>query len=170
MSVDLTNAEVSTPLHLSVLYGNLETTKTLVERDASLTNFDMCGMTPLLLAAKKGKLEVFYYLTEIGADINILDAMEFIKILLDKEMSVDVTNVKDSTPLHLSALHGNLEATNTLVVRGAAINHTNIFGDTPLMLAVYNGNFEGCLYLKKGGIDIGNQQQRQSPPHYCGLL
>jgi ankyrin repeat protein len=50
-------------------------------------------------------------------------------------MSVDLTNVNDSTPLHTSASKGYLEATKTLVERGAAINNTNKSGATPLMLA-----------------------------------
>jgi ankyrin repeat protein len=32
------------------------------------------GSTPLLLAATKGTTDVFHYLTEIGADINIPNA------------------------------------------------------------------------------------------------
>jgi protein phosphatase 1 regulatory subunit 12C len=67
MSVDLTNTEDDTPLHLSALNGNLEATKTLVERGAPLNNANENGFTPLLLAANVGKLEVLRYLTEIGA-------------------------------------------------------------------------------------------------------
>jgi len=41
--------------------------------------------------------------------------MEIIKILLDKGMSGELTNVTDSTPLHFSAYYGTLEATEALV-------------------------------------------------------
>jgi len=75
--------------------------------------------------------------------------VEIINILLDKEMSVDLTNANGSTPLHLSVLHGNLEATKTLVDRGAAINNVNKFGDTALRVASSNGNFEVFFYLRK---------------------
>jgi len=40
--------------------------------------------------------------------------VEIIKTLLDKGMSVELTNATDSTPLHFSAHCGNLEATNAL--------------------------------------------------------
>jgi ankyrin repeat protein len=40
--------------------------------------------------------------------------VEIIKILLDKGMSVDLTNTEDSTPLHLLAPEGNLKATTAL--------------------------------------------------------
>jgi ankyrin repeat protein len=45
----------------------------LVERDAAINKADERGDTPLLLAAGFGKLEVFHYLTEIGADMFIHD-------------------------------------------------------------------------------------------------
>ena len=41
--------------------------------------------------------------------------MEIVKNLLDKGTSVDLTNVDISAPVHVSALHGNLEATKTFV-------------------------------------------------------
>jgi len=134
MSVDLTNAEDFTPLHLSTLTGNLEATKALCERGAPLNNADKDGENPLHLAARCGKIEVFRYLIEIGADINIpdnsntvlhhaaiMDSVEIIKILPHKGMSVELTNVTDSMPLHFSAYYGNLEATKALVERGAPL-------------------------------------------------
>ena len=46
-------------------------------------------------------------------------SVEINKILLDKEMSVDLKNNNDSTPLHLSASKSNPEAMKALVKRGA---------------------------------------------------
>jgi ankyrin repeat protein len=66
--------------------------------------------------------------------------VEIIKILLDKAMCVDLKNAKDSSPLHLSALNGNLETTNALVRRDAPLNISNEFCATSLMLADSNGN------------------------------
>ena len=48
MSVDLTNAEDSTLLHLSTVTGNLEAMKAHVERGAPLHNANKYGATPLL--------------------------------------------------------------------------------------------------------------------------
>jgi len=94
-----------------------------------LNNANKNDATPLLLVARYGKTEVFCYLTEIAADINIPDTrkntalhnaafsdnLEIISILLDKGMYVDLTNAENSMPLHLSALTGNLEAMKALV-------------------------------------------------------
>jgi ankyrin repeat protein len=60
--------------------------------------------------------------------------VEIIRILLDKEIYVDLTNAEESVPLHLSALTGNLEATKVCVKRGAPLNNANKDGATPLLL------------------------------------
>jgi len=46
----------------------------LVERGAALNSTNIFGRTPIMLAAKHGKLEVSRYLMEKGADILIRDA------------------------------------------------------------------------------------------------
>ena len=71
MSIDLTNAEDSTPLQLSALIGNLEGTKALCEGGTPLNNAERDGETPLHLAANYGKTYIFRYLTKTGDDINI---------------------------------------------------------------------------------------------------
>jgi len=48
MSVDLTNTEDSTLLHLSAVTGNLEAMTAHVKRGASLNNANKDGPTPLL--------------------------------------------------------------------------------------------------------------------------
>jgi ankyrin repeat protein len=92
----------------------LEATRGLVEKGAPLINANKNCETPLFRAARCGKTEVFHYLREIGADINIHDinintaphnaaissSVEIIKLLLDKGLSVDLKNAEDSTPLH----------------------------------------------------------------------
>jgi len=61
--------------------------------------------------------------------------VDIIKLLLDKGMSVNLTDKNDYTPLHISAQFGHLEASKALLERGAAINYINIYGNTPLMEA-----------------------------------
>ena len=82
-----------------------------------------------MVAAYCGKLEIFRYLTQIGADINIrndnnttalhlaleLVSMDVRKLLLVKGMSVKLTNTYNSTQLHIYAQFSRLRATRTLV-------------------------------------------------------
>jgi ankyrin repeat protein len=86
--------------------------------------------------------------------------VEIIKILLDKGMSVDMTNADDYTPLHISAAKGNLEATKVLVERGADLNKANKYGNTPLIVAALTGKLEVCRYLTENGADINIRDVR----------
>jgi len=170
LSVNLTNTENSTPLHISVQFGHLEATKTLVGKGATMDNTNEYGVTALMIAAIHCKLEFFRYLTEKGADINVPNAkhnnntavhyaaasgsVDIIKLLLDKRMSVNLTNTEDSTPLHITAEFGHLEATKALVERGAAINNTNEYGATALMVAADLGKLEIVSYLSEKGANV----------------
>jgi len=104
----------------------------------------------------------FRYLTKIGADIDIRNAnnnntalhlsdksssVDIIKLLLDKGMSVNLTNTNDSAPRHVFAQFGHLDATKTLVDKGAAINFTDSDDNTPLVVAAKNGKLNILPYL-----------------------
>jgi ankyrin repeat protein len=80
--------------------------------------------------------------------------MAIINLLLDKGMSVKVTNTHGYTWLYFSVAFGNLEATNTSVERGADINTSNIEGNTTLMKAAYYGKLEIFRYLTQIGANI----------------
>ena len=69
-------------------------------------------------------------------------------------MSVNLTNTGDSTPLHVCAKFGHLDATKSLVERGADLNKVNKYGDTPLNLGNLNGQLEVCRYLTEIGAVI----------------
>jgi ankyrin repeat protein len=71
LRVNLTNTNNSTPLHVSAQSGNSEATKTLVERGCAINSTNKYGVTPLMVDAEHGKLDIFCFLTEIGADNNI---------------------------------------------------------------------------------------------------
>jgi ankyrin repeat protein len=62
----------------------------LVERGAALNSITKKSGTPLRLAARKGTLEVFHYLTEIGANDN-------------------VSCIAGDTVLHYKSASGNVE-------------------------------------------------------------
>ena len=69
----------------------------------------------MMLAAYEGKLEIFRYLLEMGADIIILNndnnpalhlaarwrSVDILKLLVDKGLSVNLTNKYGDTQLHL---------------------------------------------------------------------
>jgi ankyrin repeat protein len=59
--------------------------------------------------------------------------VEIIKILLDKGMSVDLTNADDYTPLHFSASKGYLEEMRGLVETGAPLSNAKKNVEIPLL-------------------------------------
>jgi len=73
--------------------------KNLVERGRAINSINKYGVTSLMVVAEHGKLEIFCFLTEIGADNNIcntnknktayhlaaeLGSVYIIRLLLDK--------------------------------------------------------------------------------------
>jgi ankyrin repeat protein len=74
MSAELTNATDSTSLHFSAYNGNDEGNESSCQKRCSFNITNTDGETPLHLAADYGKIEVFRYHTETGADINIPDS------------------------------------------------------------------------------------------------
>jgi ankyrin repeat protein len=87
MSVNVTNSNDVTPLHVSAKFGNLEATKDLVARGAAINYPNIDGNTPLMVAVCKGKLEIFRYLTERGADINI-------RVCVEAKYHVGILNIR----------------------------------------------------------------------------
>jgi len=58
--------------------------------------------------------------------------VDIIKLLLDKGMSVNLTNMNGSTTLHVSAQFGHLDATKSCVEIGAARDYTDSNGTLQL--------------------------------------
>ena len=91
----------------------------MVERCAAVNDSTKDSDTPLMVAAHNAKLKIFRYHTEFGADINIPNtnknknsalhlaaasgSVDIFILLLDKGMSVNLTNIDECTPLHISA-------------------------------------------------------------------
>jgi len=72
-----------------------------------------------------------------------------IKLLLDKETSVNLINTGDSILFYVSAQFSHLKATKILVEEIAAIYNTNKYDFTPLMLDAYSGKLEISHYLSE---------------------
>jgi len=77
-----------------------------------------------------------------------------IKLLLDKETSVNLINTDDSILFYVSAQFSHLKATKILVEEGAAIYNTNKYDFSPLMSGAYSSKLEVSHYLREIGADI----------------
>jgi uncharacterized protein len=81
------------------------------------------GMSPLLYAARDGRLETMRILLEAGANINATDANEI-------------------TPLIAAITNNHPEVARFLIERGADIKATDWYGRTPLWAAVETRNMD----------------------------
>ena len=81
------------------------------------------GMTPLLYAARDGRLDAARRLVEAGADVELADA-------------------NGIRPLLMAALNNKLDVARLLVSKGANINADDFWGRTPLWAAVEHRNLD----------------------------
>jgi hypothetical protein len=114
----------------------------------------------LSLAASKGYKEIANLLIEAGSDVNAInDAQEtclheaartgyadVVELLLEKEANPDLARLHDgSTPLHLAAERGHVDAVKALV-RLAFVSVSDDLGQTPLHRACKGGH-EAVVHL-----------------------
>jgi ankyrin repeat protein len=92
MSVNLPNTYVSTPLHVSSQFVNLEVTKTLVDRGFAINKLNKYGYTALALATRERQLEFCRYLTKIGAVMTITDAKTKLIFTISASDIVEIFN------------------------------------------------------------------------------
>ncbi len=81
------------------------------------------GMTPLLYAARDGRLSAARRLVDAGADLELADA-------------------NGIRPLLMSLLNGKLEVASLLLSKGANVNADDFWGRTPLWAAVEYRNLD----------------------------
>src|SRR5262245_21861821 len=81
------------------------------------------GMTPLLYAARDGRLPVARRLVDAGADLELADA-------------------NGMRPLLMSLLNGKLDVASLLLSKGANVNADDFWGRTPLWAAVEYRNLD----------------------------
>ena len=96
------------------------------------------GTTALMMASKKGHLEVVKYLVKEGADINQVSRYE-------------------RTALIEASENGHLEIVKYLIKIGVDISAKNVNNYTALMLASGSGHIEVVRYLIEKGVDIHNK-------------
>lgn len=170
-----------TPLILAVRGNNIEVVKQLIENGADPNEKDLYGATAFHFAAKEGYVNIVKLLIEKGADVSIkvnydddesgtppsetglmlasrnghTDVMQL--LLAAKGVDVNDQNVRGSTALHFTALHGKTAAANLLVEFRADVKIKNRFGWTPLHFAARNGHVEIMALLLSKGANISTE-------------
>ncbi|CAB1447403.1 unnamed protein product [Pleuronectes platessa] len=126
----------SSPLHLAVHGGNIETIRLCIASGAKVDQQQNDRSTPLHLACTQGATEV-------------------VKLMLSSFDHVDdIINLTDGacqTPLHRATIFDHTELAEYLISLGADLNHIDCKGNSPLLLATSCGAWKSVsLLLSKG--------------------
>ncbi|MGH0158275.1 UNVERIFIED_CONTAM: hypothetical protein FKN15_040052 [Acipenser sinensis] len=152
------------PLLLAAERGHTEMVRILLQNHARVDVFDEHGKAALHLAAGNGHEEIADILLSHKAFVNAKTKLgltplhlgaqngycRLVKLLVETHMaSIDALSLNKRTPLHLAALHGQLDVCCSLLNMKADVNATDIHGQTPLHLAAENDHSEVVkLFLK----------------------
>ncbi|XP_068565601.1 transient receptor potential cation channel subfamily A member 1b isoform X2 [Cebidichthys violaceus] len=129
----------SSPLHLAVRGGNIETIRFCIAAGAKVDQQQNDRSTPLHLACTQGAIEV-------------------VKLMLSSFNQVeDVINLTDGagqTPLHRATIFDHIELAEYLISLGADPNSMDCKGSSPLLLATSCGAWRTVALLLSKGANV----------------
>jgi ankyrin repeat protein len=141
--------------------------KLLLKSGAKVNPRDELGLTPLHLAAFKGRVRLAALLIDKGADVNAASREgkltplhcaaaagydRLVALLVKKGGRVDSRDVNGWTPLHGAAYEGRRQVAAVLIEAGAGVNAKDKRGRTPLYWARARRNTQlAGLLAQKGG-------------------
>uniref|UniRef100_A0A4W3J2M3 Ankyrin repeat domain 27 n=1 Tax=Callorhinchus milii TaxID=7868 RepID=A0A4W3J2M3_CALMI len=142
LSVNATNQDGFTPLHVAALHGHFDLVSLLLRHGASVNTKNFHNSTALHLICQHNEPQIVKYFLDYNAKLNKKDSY-------------------GNTPLLHACLRGHLEVAELLLEHGASINLTNNQGNTALHEAV-KGKHEtlvNLLLTYGGSIHVRNKQQ-----------
>lgn len=163
--VNADNLSKSTALMIAVQWGDLPTVQKLLENGANPAAVNLHGTNALMFASSKGHSEIVSLLLPHPINIHIVDhknytalsyaiqsaSLPVCQLLFNHGAMLDNEVVN---PLHLAALHGNVEIYKLLIEKGADIHQVFDDKNTPLSEAAAAGHLDACKLLVSKGVDI----------------
>ncbi len=160
-------SQKTTSLHQIIHSGNTDEVKQALISDKETINEVVNGMTPIMLAASKGNVEMIDLLFTQGADPNKRGSMkrtalqyaaeknhlEASKRLLAYGADIDAYDNGKLTPLIMAANRGYTELGLLLIEKGADVDIQHIEGWTALIDATAKNDVKLVIALLKAGAD-----------------
>ncbi|KII64485.1 Transient receptor potential cation channel subfamily A member 1 [Thelohanellus kitauei] len=135
------------PIHLAVMNNHFEMVQLLVENGSLVDEKNASGLTPFLIAASRGYIDILKYFIDIS-----------LPLALDEDD-------KNNTALHLAAENGFHQSIPILVGCGVNVEYRNSHQMTALDLACSKGHYKTALALieSESSIDTGENSKHLSP-------
>uniref|UniRef100_A0A1I8HSQ4 ANK_REP_REGION domain-containing protein n=1 Tax=Macrostomum lignano TaxID=282301 RepID=A0A1I8HSQ4_9PLAT len=155
----------STPLHVAVIFGNIDVMSRLLNAGVNVDITDEVGFTPVHRAAESDRTEAAAVLIRAGANVDSSsdagvtplhfavwsDCKEIAKLLISARLNVDARDSDGNTPLHIAVGKRRADVVAMLLKAGARVDLLNNRGQTPLSAAVYMKNSEIVSELIRAG-------------------
>ncbi|XP_020083915.1 ankyrin repeat domain-containing protein 17-like isoform X1 [Ananas comosus] len=174
VNLNSSNIHAFSPLHFITESGSTEPLQMILHSStADINKPDSSGFTPLMVAAKARKTEVFRLLVMAGADISVKNSENktlmsmlqnedpvmrdsFEQILLKATLADIITDRMIFRALHYAAQKGDTSSIVQLLKMGWKVDSFDENGYSPLMLAAMEGKSEACqVLILQGGADCG---------------
>lgn len=169
----------NTPLSIAAAHGQLHIVLDLLKTGA-IMHPNLQGDTPLMSAARKNHTAVMEALLKKGPASMVQqvnnkgrtalfiaaanNAIDTVRVLLDRGAVIDQADTGGSTPLLYAAANGHTDVVTFLVTRGASIHHTNGEGETPLSCAVAQCHTDVVTFLLTRGAAINHANEQGETP------
>ena len=147
-----------TPMHLAAMFGYEESVTTIINKNSNEPNpADVHGITPILLAAEYGHLNIVQLLMSLTENPNAprndgsspihcaatTGHLEVVRLLMNSTTNPNTRDIYGCTPIHFAAKYGHLEIVRLLMTAtDANPNAQTLVGNTPSDLARQFGHLE----------------------------
>lgn len=146
--------------------GDAKELSRLIGQGALVNAPDAWGSTPLLIAAREGRVEAARVLLRAGAEPDgrgggmtplaaaaLRGHAPLVRVLLRAGARVDATGLSGQTPLVLALQQGHLACVQLLLEAGANTRVSDRAGDSPLVMAINQGRDDLLALLLRHGTD-----------------
>jgi len=141
-----------TKLHTAIFQGDIKSIEKIVANSTveELERQTNAGVSPLHMAINLGRIDI-------------------VKVLLTKEIDLDLQDKHGNAPLHYAIAKDRLDIVKLLLASEADIELQNSDGITPLHQAAYTGSADMVTYLVDRGANVDALNQQGTTPCQMAL-